>query len=53
MFQKRFIHFMYPFIFTSTIMESAFGRLHKSGGPPSAAPPNDVDSIMVDGKING
>ena len=33
-------------------MEAGFGRLHISGGPPSG-PPTVVDSIMVDGEING
>ena len=36
--------------FPSTIMEAAFGRLHKSGAGAFGARPTLVESIMVDGK---
>ncbi len=37
--------------FSSTIMEAAFGRLHNSGGRSAA--PTVMESIMVDGEVNG
>ena len=48
---KRF-KYMAPPNSPFTNMEAAFGRLHNSGGLPSAAPIG-VDSIMVDGEIGG
>ena len=37
----------------STIMEAAFGRLHNSGAGAFGARPTVVESIMVDGEIDG
>jgi len=41
----------YTYYSLSSSMEIAFGCLHHSGRPPSAAPPHWVESIMLDGKL--
>ena len=45
--------YMEPSISPSTIMEAAFGRLHNSGAGAFGARPTVVESIMVDGEIDG
>ena len=50
-FQKGCINFINPFTSPSTIMEAAFGRLHNIGFRFAA--PTVVESIMVDGEVNG
>ena len=47
------VPYMEPSISPSTIMEAAFGRLHNSGAGAFGARPTVVESIMVDGEIDG
>ena len=44
---------MEPLTSPSTIMEAAFGRLHNSGAGAFGASPTVVESIMVDGEVDG
>ena len=47
------VPYMEPSISPSTNMEAAFGRLHNSGAGAFGARPTVVESIMVDGEIDG